>query len=274
MLRGGIQVWSGAALLALAFFGQARAAELYTTRTITSGTAPERRAIGFAQCLRDVVVRVTGDSRLLDEPRLAEQARHAGDLIASYTFRDRMSGVPIHDEQGSYDRPHDLTCIFDPARLDAFLKSFEREPWLRRPQLVAVVGIRDMKGAASMLASNSLAPRDEDMRTALISAADKLALPLVLPSQRQLMLAGLSAPTLATADPARLGTLARMAGGEGALVGTIVWHDRPAGWVAEWRIADGLPDTRWGISGVGFDDAFRNGVSGAAQVLSGHEAPR
>lgn len=273
MLRGRIQVWFGAALLALVFFGQARAADLYTTQTITSGTAPERRAIGFAQCLRDIVVRVTGDSRLLNEPRLAEQARHAGDLIASYTFRDRMSGTPIHDEQGSYDRPHDLNCVFDQAKLDAFLKSFERKPWLKRPRLVAVIGIRDMKGAASMLASDSLALRDEDMRTALISAADKLALPLVLPSQQQLMLAGLNAPSLAKADPARLGTLARMAGGERALVGTIVWNDRPAGWVAEWRIADGAPATRWGISGVGFDDAFRSAVGGAAQVLSGHEAP-
>lgn len=273
MLRGGLRNALTALLLLIAGLDQARADDLYTVGTITSGTAPERRDIGFANCLRDVVVRVTGDTRLLNEMHLAEQARRASDLIASYAFRDRMSGTPIHDEQGSYDRPHDLTCVFDRVKLDAFLKSIEREPWLKRPRLVAVIGIRDMKGGASMLASDSLGLRDDDMRTALISAADKLALPLVLPSQRQLMLAGLSAPVLAKADPARIGTLARMAGGERALVGTIVWNNKPAGWVAEWRIADAPPATRWGISGVGFDDAFRNGVSGAAQVLSGHEMP-
>lgn len=273
MLRGELRNALAALLLLTAGLGHAGAADLYSVGTITSGTAPERRDIGFANCLRDVVVRATGDTRLLNEKRLAEQARHAGDLIASYSFRDRMSGTPIHDEQGSYDRPHDLTCIFDQTKLDAFLKSFEREPWLKRPRLVAVIGIRDMKGAASMLASDSLAPRDKDMRTALISAADKLALPILLPSQQQLMLAGLALPALAKTDPARLGTLARMAGGERALVGTMVWNSKPAGWVAEWRIADAPPATRWGISGVGFDDAFRNAVSGAAQVLSGHEEP-
>jgi len=261
-----------AALLLLGTrLGPAGAADLYTVGTITSGTAPERRDIGFANCLRDVVVRVTGDSRLLDEQRLAEQAAHAGELIASHSFRDRMSGTPMHDEQGSYDRPHDLTCVFDRAKLDALLKAFDREPWLKRPRLVAVIGIRDMKGRVGMLAGDSIAPRDEDMRAALVSAADKAALPLLLPSQQQLMLAGLSASTLAKADPARLGTLARMAGGERALVGTIVWNSKPAGWIAEWRIADA--PAAWGISGVGFDDAFRNGVSGAAQVLSGHEEP-
>ncbi|MRX32892.1 DUF2066 domain-containing protein [Aminobacter sp. MDW-2] len=273
MLRGGLRNALTALLLLFAGVGQARADDLYSVGTITSGTAPERRDIGFANCLRNVVVRVTGDSRLLNEPRLAKQAAHAGELIASHSFRDRMSGTPIHDEQGSYDRPHDLTCVFDRTKLDAFLKSFDHKPWLKRPRLVAVIGALDMKGRASMLASDSIAPRDEDMRAALVSAADKAALPLLLPSQQQLMHAGLSASTLAKADPARLGTLARMAGGERALVGTIVWNSKPAGWVAEWRIADASPATRWGISGVGFDDAFRNAVSGAAQVLSGHEAP-
>ena len=273
MLRSGVRGWLAVALLVVICLGQASASELYTTGTITSGTAPERRDIGFVTCLRDVVVRVTGDSRLLNEPRLAEQARHASELVASYTFRDRMSGTPIHDEQGSYDRPHDLTCVFDEPKLNAFLKSLDRKPWLKRPRLVAVIGVRDMKGAASMLASDSLGPRDQDMRTALIGAADKLALPLVLPSQAQIMQSGLSVRTLSAADPARFGTLARMAGGEKALIGIIAWNNRPAGWVAEWRITDEPPAMRWGISGVGFDDAFRNAVSGAAQLLSGHADP-
>jgi hypothetical protein len=31
---------------------------------------------------------------------------------------------------------------------------------------------------------------------------------------------------------------------------------------------------RWQIRGVGFDDAFRNGMRGAVQVLSGHGQPQ
>lgn len=268
MLRGGIGL--GVALWVMALPGLAAASDLYTTQTITSGTAPERRDIGFAQCLRDVVVKVTGDTRLLNAPAVAGQAKRAGDLIASYTFRDRMGGVPLHDEQGSYDRPHDLTCVFDAAKLDAFLKSLNREPWLTRPRVVAVVGIRDMKGVETMLAGDSASPRDRDMLTALARAADKVALPLVVASQRQLSQAGLNTRTLPTADPARLNTLAKMAGGDVALAGNIVWSDKDLGWVANWRTdADGK-NHGWGVSGVSFDDAFRNAVAGAAQVLSGH----
>lgn len=267
MLRGGM--W-GAALLVVACLGEAGAAELYTVRTITSGTAPERRAIGFANCLRDVVVRVAGDQRLAGNPRVEKQASHAGDLIASYTFRDRMSGTPIHDEQGSYDRPHDLTCVFDKPKLDAFLGDLGSAPWLERPRMVAVVGIHDVKGRDSVLASDSTGARDKDMRTSLMASADRLALPLLLPTQEEL---GLFTPDMiSTADPSLLGRIAKAAGGDVLLIGTIVWRDKgPPGWVASWRIAG--QGVGWGISGVGFDDAFRNGVGGAAQMLSGHEVP-
>ncbi|PWK70780.1 DUF2066 domain-containing protein [Aminobacter sp. AP02] len=271
MLRGGIGL--GVALWVMALLGPMPASDLYTTRVITSGTAPERRDIGFAQCLRDVVVKVTGDSRLLNEQALAQQAKHAGELVASHTFRDRMGGIPLHDEQGSYDRPHDLTCVFDPPKLDAFLHTLGREPWLTRPRLVAVVAIRDTKSVESMLASDSNGQRDQDMRTALLSAADRLALPLVVPSQRQLSQAGLVAKTLGSADPARLDTLARIAGGDVALVGTLMWSEEDLGWVANWRTEADGENHNWGISGVGFDDAFRNAVAGAAQVLSGHGDP-
>lgn len=271
MLRGGMRIWMGAALLAMAWPGPATAFDLYTTRTITSGTAPERRDIGFAQCLRDVVVRVTGDSRLLGEPRLALQASHAGELIASHSFRDRMGGIPIHDEQGSYDRPHDLTCVFDEGKLDAFLATLGGKPWRDRPLVVAVVAIRDMQGVGTMLADDSPDPRDRDMRTALLAAAARLALPLALPTRDELAQAGLD--PVAMAGPTRLDGLATATRADIVLTGTVAWSDKDLGWVASWHLAGPAPYVGWGISGVGFDDAFRNAVAGAAQVLSGNAGP-
>lgn len=273
MPRGGMRNWIAAALLAMASPCPAAASDLYTVNTITSGTAPERRDIGFAQCLRDVVVRVTGNSRLLNEPRVAEQASHAGDMIASHTFRDRMGGIPIHDEQGSYDRPHDLTCVFDEGKLDAFLATLGGKPWRDRSLVVAVVAIRDMKGAGTLLAEDSPDPRDRDMRTALLAAAARLALPLALPTRDELVQAGLDPAAMAQANPANLDRLAKATRAGIALTGTVVWSDRDLGWVASWQLAGPAPHVSWGISGVGFDDAFRNAVAGAAQVLSGNEAP-
>lgn len=261
-----------AAFVAAVSFGGAAASssDLYTTVTVTSGTAPERRALGFGNCFRDILVKVSGDQRVLAEPAVAIEAGRAGELISTFAFRDRLSGVPMHDEQGSYDRPHDLTCVFDQAKLDAFLATLGRKPWLERPRLVAMVGIRDMKGAESLLAADAVAPRDQDMRTSLAAAAERQGLELVLPSQAALVAAHVDIGKLPKADPVTLSSLARAAGGDMTLVGTLVWNDKALGWVAEWHIA-GQP-TDWSTSGVGFDDAFRNGLGGAAQVLSGNEA--
>ncbi|WP_269930805.1 DUF2066 domain-containing protein [Aminobacter sp. HY435] len=254
---------------ALTFAGVAAASDLYTTMTITSGTAPERRDIGFANCLRDVVVRVTGDQRLASTSRVEQEARRAGELIASYQFRDRMSGTPIHDEQGSYDRPHDLTCVFDTTKLDAFLREAGRAPWPNRPRIVAVIGIHDMKGRDGLLASDSSGARDKDMRASLMASADRLALTLILPAQAEFERRGASPKMFS--DERVLDGLADAAGGDVVLAGRIVWSDHPPGWTAEWHLSG--RDERWGTKGVGFDDAFRNALSGAAQLLSGNGAP-
>lgn len=261
-------------LLALAPAGLGLAADrpddLYRVQAIVTGKGEKNRQLGFRDCLDKVLVRASGDQRLLARPEIPTLRERAGDLVASFTYRDRLEGVPIHDEQGSYDRPHDLTCVFDKPKLDAFLGDLGSAPWLERPRMVAVVGIHDMNGRDSVLASDSTGARDTDMRTSLMASAERLALPLLLPTQEEL---GLFTPDMiSTADPALLGRIAKAAGGDVLLIGTIVWRDKgPPGWVASWRIAG--QGAGWGISGVGFDDAFRNGVGGAAQVLSGHEVP-
>jgi len=63
-------------------------------------------------------------------------------------------------------------------------------------------------------------------------------------------------------------------GGDQALAGTLIWSDAARGWIAEWRLDfEGKP-YRWRISGVSFDEAFRNALRGAAQVLSGNGEPQ
>jgi uncharacterized protein len=53
----------------------------------------------------------------------------------------------------------------------------------------------------------------------------------------------------------------------------MLWSEEALGWVAEWRLAAAGKTYRWQIRGVSFDDAFRNAMAGAAQVLSGHGQP-
>jgi hypothetical protein len=124
-----------ACLAALFIFGDGAAAgnvdDLYQARTIVTGQGEVSRRVGFADCLEQVLVKVSGDSRLLDDPEITAMADEAGTFVADFHYRDRMAGIPVHDEQGTRDRPYDLTVSFDPTRIDTALRSLGHEPGAR-----------------------------------------------------------------------------------------------------------------------------------------------
>ena len=86
----------------------------YEADAIVTGTDMRQRPWGMAQCLREVLVKVSGDPRLKDDPRVLELAASADRYVASFDYVDLMAGIPKKDDQGSYDRPHKLTVRFRP----------------------------------------------------------------------------------------------------------------------------------------------------------------
>jgi uncharacterized protein len=265
-----------ACLVALFMFGDGAAAGnvdgLYQARTIVTGQGEASRHGGFADCLEQVLVKVSGDPRLLDDPRVTGLAGRAGTLVADFQYRDRMAGIPVHDEQGTRDRPYDLTVAFEPARVDAALRSLGREPWgTPRPRVVVLVAVR-LGPTAYLLASDGAHGRDQ--REALADAAERFGIPIALPDRAALAKVRLSYESLPTIDPRRLDAAARTMGGDLALGGSMRWSEAALGWIADWRLGAQGKSYRWQIRGVSFDDAFRNAMAGAAQILSGHGQPR
>ncbi|HEY7608958.1 MAG TPA: DUF2066 domain-containing protein [Alphaproteobacteria bacterium] len=260
------------ALLAPGAGGTAESDELYRATAIVTGTGAVNRRLGLALCLDDVLVKVSGDPRLLGDPRVAALAKRAATLVSAFTYRDRLAHRPIRDEQGTRDRPHDLTVTFDRAKIDAALAALGRKPWTGpRPRLVVFVGV-DNGAAKYALAADG--ERGPDQRDALAAAAQQIAIPIVLPNRAALTAAGVSYDGVAAPDLAKLDAAAKASGGERALVGRLTWSDHPAGWIADWQFADAGKTHRWRIRGVSFDDTFRNGLRGTAQILSGNGAPK
>jgi hypothetical protein len=244
--------------------------DLYQAVARVTGQGEETRGPGIADSFRQVLVKVSGDARLEADPRVSALAQSAGDAVASFSYRDRMEGIPVHDEQGTRDRPYDLTVSFVPEKIDAALKSLGREPWKGpRPAIVAFVGVRNGE-VARTLASDSQGGRD--MREALAAAARRYGLSIALPDEAMLLEAKAA---LAKEPPDRtaLDRLAQQTGGDVALAGPLVWDKAAGGWVADWRLATDGETHAWGVSGVSFDAAFRKAAGGAAQILSGHGAP-
>jgi hypothetical protein len=246
--------------------------DLYQAQTIVTGQGEANRMVGFARCLTDVLVKVSGDLRLTGDPRLEPMTAQAATMVTGFSYHDRMSGIPVHDEQGTRDRPYDLTITFDPGKIDAAVRTLGLAPWgASRPRLAVFVGMRN--GAViTMLTSDG--DRGRDQRDAFMAAARMRGLPVVLPSAATLAAAGLDFAHLAKADMGRLDALAKQGDADQALAGQLVWVDRSLGWTADWRIARQGGSPRWRIAGVSFDEAFRYGLGGALQILSGHGTPK
>ncbi|MBN8997140.1 MAG: DUF2066 domain-containing protein [Rhizobiales bacterium] len=244
-------------------------ADLYQSVFVTSGTGEANRIPGFRQTLEDVLVKVSGDPRLIGDPRIDGLKTKAAELATSFTYLDLYSGRPLHDEQGSYDRPHYLTVDYDPAKIDAALHDLGLKPWTGDRPKLAVFLVVDHYGRRYLVTADD--PRDAAMNEAFAAASVRYGLPMTFPPAALLADAALTPDSLPQAVD--LTALAAKAGGALPLAGTLLFSDHEHGWIADWYLSTETGRHHWQVRGVNFDTAFRDAILGAAQVLSGNGEP-
>ena len=246
-------------------------AELYQARTIVTGRRPETRIPGMVRCLAQVLVRVSGDPRLAQNPLLTEFSATPEAAVKTYSYRDLYAFRPIKDEQGTRDRPYEMTVVYDPAKIDALLARMGAKPWLGdRPRLVMFLAVHHI-GSTFML--NSMIDQGELMRQSFQDAAWNAAVEVVIPSPETIAKAGLTVDGTPGTQPSALLPFVDRTVGQVPLLGQLDWSKELLAWRARWRLDVDGKQAGWAIAGVNFDAAFRNGVGGAAQVLSGNGVP-
>ena len=245
--------------------------DIYTTRAVVTGKDERNRPLGFKLCFEDVLVKVSGDASIMSDRRIEALAAVAGQYVSTFYYRDRFEGKPVHDEQGTYDRPHFLTCQFDPQKIDGVLKMLGRKPWLgHRARLVMLLSVHGRTNSGLLSSDGSF---DPDMREALANSAQRYGLTLNLPSAAMLEGNQINIDTAESTQPDRLLRLAELSDSELPLVGDLRWSDAALGWVASWSLAVNGQRHRWSVSDVNYDEAFRNAVRGTARILSGNGEP-
>jgi hypothetical protein len=246
----------------------AAGADLYRAKVTVTGQGEANRIIGFAACLEDVLIKVSGAQKLAGDRRLAAYKTKAKDFVTAFSYRDQFAGKPVRDEQGTRDRPYDLTVEFEEGRIDDILKTLGLKPWLsHRPRLAVFVEME--QGPRNYIVTADGA-RSDLQRDALLAAADRRGMGIVLPSMAALAKSNISGAELRTAPFPALAPVASELAGEVVLVGRLVWDDRALGWATQWQMDWRGRTHRWQVRGVTFDEAFRRGIGGAAQVLSGN----
>jgi hypothetical protein len=238
---------------------------MYQADAIVTGTDMRQRPWGFAQTLREVLVKSSGDPRLKDDPRTAQFAVHADRFVACFDYVDMMAAVPLHDDQGTSDRPHKLTVYFIPAKIDALLAQLGDKPWRgERPIVVPVLLVHGRKPVPYVLSAEI--PAGEEQRGSFATAADQFGMDVRVPSDAELRAWGASVGHFPSEPPPA-------SAGEAIVVGTLDWSETLPGWIGKWRMSWQGADYRWGISGVNYDAAFRNIVRGVVLAASGAGSP-
>ena len=247
------------------------AADLYRAQAIVTGQGEANRIIGFASCLEDVLIKVSGAQKLAGDRRLAAYKSKAKGFVRAFSYHDQMSGTPTRDEQGTRDRPYDLIVDFDEKKIDDILKALGLKPWLsRRPVLGVFVEMQ--QGLKKYMVTDD-ADQTELQRESLLEAAGKRGMTIVLPSVAALAKLSINGVELRTMTSSTLASVVAQQGGEIALVGRLVWVDRELGWATQWQMDWQSRTHRWQVRGVTFDEAFRRGIGGAAQILSNNDDP-
>jgi hypothetical protein len=249
----------------------AMAADLYSTKVTVTGQGEPNRMTGFAAALEDVLIKASGAEKLNGDRRLTAYKSKARDLVKSFSYRDQFFGKPKRDEQGTRDRPFDLTVNFEDGRIDDILKTLGLKPWLsHRPRLAVLVAME--QGAKNYVVTTD-GSRSDLQRDALLAAADKRGMEIALPGTAALAKSNITGAELKAPSFPALTALAAELGGEVVLVGRLVWDDRDLGWATQWQMAWDGRTHRWQLRGLTFDETFRRGIGGAAQILSGNGDP-
>jgi uncharacterized protein len=238
----------------------------YQANDIVTGFGVDARQAGFAHCLREVLVKLAGEPRLEHDQRVSELAAHADSMVASFDYADVLAGLgfPVHDDQGTSDRPEYLVVRFDHAKIDQALVDLGEPPWhAPRPQVVPVLAVR---GPAVTYLLSAETKRGVDQRGSLAAAALQYGLDLRIPTEAELAAWGIALDGFPSPRTEPNGDQAIVAG-------TLEFDEAKSGWVGSWRMRWRGVDYAWGISGVNFDEAFRALMRGVARVASGHGAP-
>lgn len=250
-------------LLAVAPAAATPVADLYSAEAIVTGTEEPERTRGFRAGLVDAVVKLTGDFRLADDPRLRPLLKDPHRFVDRFEYKDRMKGIPVHDEQGTRERPHFLRMHFKPDALDAGLAALSLMAWGNDRPLTAIwLGVRTATGTYVLASSGS---EGYGQRAVFEDLAKRRGIPVRLPP------ADRPSDTIAYEDIAA-GDVDRLkaasADADAILSGTL--ETTPSGyWTVSWRLDWKGRFHAWALHDVTFDTAIKDALQQAALIFSG-----
>jgi hypothetical protein len=147
---------------------------LYEAEVAVSGQGGEARSQGIRKAFASVLVKVSGDSSLLDNPEVGQLLNRGSRLVQQYRYKS----LPNASEGGGEDLPDRLLWArFDARAVNRLLRESGVPVWGEtRPSMLLWLGQEE--GARRSLISPD---RDASLKQQLSRTADARGLPLIWP---------------------------------------------------------------------------------------------
>jgi hypothetical protein len=236
--------------------------DLYRAETIVTGVEEPERSRGLRETFAEVVVKLTGDPRVAKDPVLTPLLQRVGDLVERIEYEDRMKGIPVHDEQGTRERPHYLRVRFRSDAVERALAELGIARWpADRPVIAVWFAVRTPAGSYVLQPQGSAG---YGQRVVFEETARRRGIPIVLAPQKP------DRPAITPDDVTAFAASRIMqatARGDALLVATLDLADSGY-WNVRWLLDWNGKVARWGLDGVMFDTAIKDGLQQTALILS------
>ena len=264
------------ALLLFALIGAipavAATVDVYQSNTRVTGQRDETTLPGLERCFIDQMVKASGNPQLAGNPDVIALSKNSRFAIREYAYVDLYVGRPIMDEQGTRDRPYEMTVYYRPDKINDALAKIGSKPWGKnRPKVMVVSKVQHIARNYVLTSHGEFGGL---MRESFDLASYKFGVPIALVPGSLLDEAGLDYDSLSDARLDDLEAIAVKAEADVVMFGMLKWEPKVLGWIADWHMRRDGNTHHWHIEGVNFDAAFRNALAGAAQILSGNGAPK
>ena len=248
--------------------GAQQDSDLYKAVAFVTGTQEPERSRGFRNGLEQAVAKLTGRAGLIGSPRLLPYLDRVGEFVASYEYEDRMKGIPVHDEQGTRERPHFLRIVFAKAKLDDLLAQLSWAKWpLPRPRLAVLLAVGVPKGRYVLTRTGV---EGYGQREVLKSVSEKRAVPTALPQDSETI----SVEDIESDRTNKIDLASRAAGGDCPLTGVLRLDAKGIYWNMRWTLRCQGKSETWSLDGVTYDTALASGLEESARLLSREETVR
>lgn len=234
---------------------QAGESDWYVAQVPARDQTEQLRAVLLATALEQVLVKVTGDPKIVQQLEANALATKAAQMLRSFSYRQDVGYAPDGQRvAGQY-----LVAEFAPQSVHQFLKDLKRAPWKERPVVLVWLLIND--GAQQRLA------RADEIAAlwALTEVARQRGIDLVFPDRQTPESSPDLRLSLAQLSPAVMKQAPRY----GAQLALLMGLERlGTQWVARYHLTDGYKPMEWSGRYPDANQALREAGLGLATRLT------